>query len=145
MSTAEIAFISGLVEGEGCFTREVTRRKDGRVITPRLSVTNTCVKIVDWLEAIAGGYVCSQNRGIYQILYQWRLRGEAALALTKRMLRWLKIKIAQATLFVQYRVGRKGERLSREDHDFNYEISKKISRLNKRASGRWRLKEDGGV
>ena len=111
---------------------------------PRLSLANTCVKIVDWLEAIAGGYVCSQNRGIYQILYQWRLRGEAALALAKRMLRWLKIKIAQATLFVQYRVGRKGEVLSREDHDFNYEISKKISRLNKRASGRWRLKEDGG-
>ncbi len=143
MSTAEIAFISGLVEGEGCFTREVTRRKDGRVITPRLSVTNTCVKIVDWLEAIAGGYVCSQNRGIYQILYQWRLRGEAALALTKRMLRWLKIKIAQATLFVQYRVSRrKGEMLSREDHDFNYELSQEIARLNKRASGRG---GDGGV
>ncbi len=138
MTAGEIAFISGLVEGEGCFTREVTRRKDGRVITPRLSVTNTCVKIVDWLEAIAGGYVCSQNRGIYQTLYQWRLRGEAALALTKRMLRWLKIKIAQATLFVQYRVGRKGERLSREDQDFNYELSEEIARLNKRASGRWR-------
>jgi hypothetical protein len=63
-SEPEIAYLAGLIDGEGCLDMRVVSKKDGRIRYPcRIHITNTHLGLVEWLKAKIGhGCYCRDIR-----------------------------------------------------------------------------------
>ncbi len=131
MTQATAARVAAFLDGEGCLTRKKWWRKDGTlVVIPCVWVTNTAVKLIEWFHDLLGGTVTSFDQNPrWKVAHRWYLAGLPAVNLIKECARWFLLKVEQAKWFVRYRLG---PGLRPRDHAFNWRISERIRKLNKR-------------
>src|SRR5882672_3456483 len=83
-SIAELAYLAGLLDGEGCLT--MTRPHPGRQ-APRmvLQIGNTKPQMISWLVEHFGGTTWSRHTGrkTDALMYSWRVVGDAAVSIVR--------------------------------------------------------------
>lgn len=108
------AYIAGLLDGEGCFTAFITKRRNKRK-TKIYEATSILYYIqilvveeepIRWLKEVTGlGYVFQRKRQEegWQDLWGWRVASGPACELVKQILPYLKIKRCHAEIFLALR------------------------------------------
>lgn len=74
-SEIEIAWLAGLLEGEGSFLA-LHRKRDG-AIHPRISMTMTDKDIIDRVRALMGGSVTEVRRPNKKVAWSWTVQAFA--------------------------------------------------------------------
>ena len=119
IDVAELAYIAGLLDGEGCITASI--EKNG-VLRFQLSITNTNKNVIEWLAIKVGGKVytrTSKNRN-WRTCYIWSLAGNVRIANFLQVIeKFLIIKKQQARLVIS---GYLHLESSPERHDFADEL-----------------------
>lgn len=104
-----IIYFAGIVDGEGC----ITYAKEGsnkRNYQPRLMITNTNEDLMKWLLKNFGGSYHKRSLLKYphwKPMYLWRISGQQAMDLVKKVEPYLIIKKWQAELLDGWNVYRK--------------------------------------
>lgn len=113
------AYIAGLLDGEGCFTAFITRKKswhnrNGNKVNDNehwqtiyyIQILVVEEKPIRWLKEVTGlGYLFQrkrQQRG-WQDLWGWRVNNSPACSVVEQILLYLKIKRPHAEIFLQLR------------------------------------------
>jgi hypothetical protein len=93
-----IQYLAGIVDGEGHFCRPRNKSGQGRYSwESRIIVTNTCLSLMDTIQAAYGGRVRLRIRSKTNNLpcYVWTLTGKRAEALAIRLQPFLIVKAEQ--------------------------------------------------
>lgn len=100
------ARLAAYVDGEGCFSIIRVKAKNGvpDAFGFQLSVSNTSLKLMDWLEATFGGSVYPKNasRKEHKPGYQWQVNGYNAYKLIANFKGYLIIKLDQAEIALKF-------------------------------------------
>ncbi len=100
MRPEELAYLAGIVDGEGCIG--VWQNANGSH-RGALEIGSTSAALMEWLSARLGGSVIGPRvRAGRRNWYRWRLSGRAAGALCARLLPYLVIKPEAAALLVEF-------------------------------------------
>ena len=108
LGTAELAYLAGIIDGEGCVTITAHQNKyeSSKSVSPsfvaHVSVANTDVRLMDWLTSRLGGWVglkrrnypCSRQKPVYT----WQLTSDRARAMLRIVRPYLVLKGAQADI-----------------------------------------------
>jgi len=145
-SIAELAYLAGFIDGEGCFY--VGQIKQGKYGTGQqwhcyLKLTS-CDKIaIDWLQEHFSG--CSQNRyrwtslkAFYRPVYSWTIGGEALDYFLPLLQPYFVIKQDHCKVMIQIRKtfkNRGSQRLSPVTLEIRTNLMKQMRRLNSRFHG----------
>lgn len=147
MTPEKYAYLAGLIDGEGTIT--ITSQKLGRKgarnvrISYALTVAvyNTNRDVLDWLASTFGGTVTSEKRKKprpnQKLTHKWRVSITDALALLYHVLPYLRIKIQQANIAIDFLTNRKkyrGTKLHASDTDTDWceSLKTRINLLNHR-------------
>lgn len=134
MEEVEKAYLAGIVDGEGTVT--LTKHHKNETPTPRLSVANTNLQLLNWIKARVGGVIVSKRKykSHHANSYVWYVCQDRAINLLNEIKKFLMIKRKHADLItdeykkVTHRAGRyTPEMLSRK-----YQLVAKIRELNQR-------------
>lgn len=135
----ELAYIAGIVDGEGYIG--FNKRKNG-TLSLRITVTNTNLEILEWLESRFGGSVQKhmQPQGNRKESYIWTVAALLACDFLKHIRKYMRIKARQADLAIIFsairaergNVGK--ELLSEDDYAREAFIHQQITILNKRGT-----------
>lgn len=99
--------LAAFVDGEGTIGIEKSRAKknDSRKndsYSLKLSVTNTAIELIDWLQEKFGGNVRKQRKEGRKLCYEWKIQGREAYILLKEMSFFLIIKKEQADTAIKF-------------------------------------------
>jgi len=105
----DLAYTAGLLDGEGCINiAKIKPYKNKRMISPnhtlRVTISNTNSLMGEWLQDNFGGNIQvhhPQNRN-WKDRYNWVLSEEKAKNLLVALLPYLKIKIEQAKIGIEF-------------------------------------------
>ena len=103
-SPLELAYLAGLIDGEGC----IMMRRDGRrrihQYTLALVVTNEHKGTLEWCSSLFGGYIYdqSQTQQHHKKIYNWTINSTAAHAVLVAVIPYLQIKKDQAQLVIDH-------------------------------------------
>jgi len=130
MNQTTAARVAAFIDGEGCLTRRKwTRKDDTLVVIPVLQVINTAWRLIEWFHKMFEGYVSViDQRKNWKPAYRWELRGVAAVNLIKACYGWFIVKAQHVRWFVKYKLPQKKPR----DYLYNWRISERVQKLNKR-------------
>ena len=107
MKRTDLAYIAGIVDGEGSISisRYGGKRNSSYC---RLTVTNTSEWLIRWLQFSLGGSVSVYKRKeeSHKIAYNWYLNEHLTLDALKLILPYLRIKRPQAEIAIQFLEGR---------------------------------------
>jgi len=100
MTKEEIAYIAGIIDGEGCISLASRCDSSYRYVTPTVQVSNTHLSLLDWLKELFGGTVDvrKDNRPNRKQCNTWRVAGNKARFVIKLILPYLRIKKDQANI-----------------------------------------------
>lgn len=73
-STAELAYLAGLIDGEGSIYIQSRKRPDAIDYFPRFQIVNTDKKMIDWVYKTFGGNMFSKSRAKHNP--KWKLQWE---------------------------------------------------------------------
>jgi len=91
-----LAYAAGIMDGEGCIRINWSIRS-GAGFSLTACVSNTKVRLVDWLERHFGGSITVAPRdGNRQPLYKWNLYGAHAASFLRSVYPYLQIKKEEA-------------------------------------------------
>lgn len=135
LTKLEVAYLAGLVDGEGCLGLAVRLKK---YVTPTLQIGNTNYDIIEWLMGITGTcYYVPDKRPNRKQAYLWRCAGAQAREVIRFVYPFLIIKKKQAKVILDLhdRIGvgygqGNGRKLSDNDFEMMAKARKKISVLN---------------
>ena len=104
--TSKLAFLAGLVDGDGSISISVIRKKDwnGNSFQPYVAIGVTSRKLCKWVQKHFGGnlYGYDQADG-HQKMYHWKLYGKQSLRdLIIQLLPYLLIKKEAAETVLEY-------------------------------------------
>ena len=118
VSETELAYLAGILDGEGTFTVYKTTAAYSALI----AVASTSRELIDWLVVRFGGSISETPApaGNRSASWQWQLREKAYIvALLPTVIPFLLIKRLHAQLFLKYcleiQYSRRGRRISSED------------------------------
>jgi len=126
------AYLAGLIDGEGCFHTSVDYQKCGKANTPNLSISNTNKNVLLWAKTICGGSVQQHKKRneTCKILYELTIRSNQAIAITKLLLPYLKIKKEQAEIFILFEhINKTAETCPKKRNILRQELSDKLKFL----------------
>lgn len=106
MKKVDIAYIAGIIDGEGCIS--IWRRH--RVKSSDVYYTAICVSMgmtsewmIRWMQMLFGGSVYKNKRHpLHKDSWQWNVRNERAMEMIKLILPYLKLKRGQAELAIKF-------------------------------------------
>ncbi|GHH57838.1 hypothetical protein [Lentzea cavernae] len=103
LSAAELAYIAGLIDGEGCLL--IYRKKDSRGglhFRCILRIANTSLRVIAWLQVRLGGTAvpAQKPRAHHLQVYQWPCEGPRLAALLVAVRPHLVIKPELADLLI---------------------------------------------
>lgn len=135
MTKTELAYIAGIVDGEGTIT--LTCYHGNQMPSPEISVANNNLQLLQWLKkTVAGGVIIhkKKRKEHHNNSYAWTLRNNAALALMKATLPWLLIKNQRAKLILKdyKRLTPRNGRYTKEQLEQKMLLAKKVHLLNAR-------------
>ena len=113
LSPEERGYLAGLIDGEGSITVQIQTKKNGLMITPKISIANTNPKIVRWLSRINLFKVYSKYDGRFpnsKKIYTFETHGLSALPILEALAPHLKGKREQAKIlssFIRLRLSHK--------------------------------------
>lgn len=140
---AEWAYLAGLFDGEGCVTLRMTRKESRKsaYLEGNFTIVNTHEGVIDWLVATFGGkkFKSSKPRKAYwKQGYTWYCTPQQGCILLTKMLPYLRIKRAQAEVFIQAIALLKNNRtrrlLSEDEKTLRQTLVTELKRLNDRRS-----------
>ncbi len=125
--TEKLIYLAGFIDGEGCLTTSKTNQ-NGRY-RPQLRVASTDRPIVEWIKRWFGVnyYVNSPRTGQTKESYEWVLSTNQAIDLIRVLMPYLKIKKAEAVIFVSF---------CGVDVPTSQRLAGKLSALKRRGRGR---------
>lgn len=121
----QLAYLAGLVDGEGCLHYLHQTYKKSDYYYPRLSITNTNKWVLEWVKLLFGGTIRLDKRKAkphHKVKYRWCTNCKNAVILVESLLPYLKIKMKEAKIFIQY---------SNIDIKLRYQISDKLKELKR--------------
>lgn len=106
LTKTEIAYLAGIIDGEGSISISASRQKSrrGRVYKLRVRITMVDTETMGWLaEKLGARLYRTEPRGLgRRAFYTLALEGEAAIPLIRRCLRYLITKRRQAELALEF-------------------------------------------
>lgn len=135
----DVAYIAGLIDGEGSITIARDRRQ---FYAPRITITNTNPYLLKWLKlklGSEGSFFEKKSRGR---AWEWRIQGYGVLPAIQRLNPFLVIKKAQAQIAINFI----RERKKMSDWEFHCtpkmeKLYKTIKILNRRFHQKITIKE----
>ena len=133
MKEREIAYLAGIIDGEGT----ISFLKRGESYIPQVSIANTSKKLMEWCKTVVGenGTVCRKAPRLphHSLSYHIRWRFDAALRIAQLCLPYLIIKIDQAKALLKWKsVVRRNGRYGPEELVRRTRLVGKIRALNSR-------------
>lgn len=142
-SVAQIAYLAGLIDGEGCFY--IGNVKQGRYGSgmqwhSMLKITSCDEVLIIWLENIFGGakdsrYRWTSKKKFTRPVYNWQATGAMLDYLLPQVLPFLIIKKQHCEIMMKYRLTSKNigsKRLSDEINQQRIELMKQMRHINSR-------------
>ena len=125
-NTEKLIYLAGLVDGEGCLTRSISRNTDR--YRPQLRISGTHKPVMDWIKKWFGGNYYADHRGTAQTKtgYDWVISTNQAITLVRRLMPYLIVKKKEAKVFVLFY---KADKATCET------LAKKLSALKKQGRG----------
>lgn len=137
ITVAQIAYLAGIIDGEGCI--HILKQRKGKFVyyTLFMQVANTDPKLMLWIQEIFGGNVrprklCRSNK---RNVWQWVLAARQAEEVLRLVIPFLVVKKDQAELSLQFRdsyVGNRpygGKGLSPDVQDFRMFCYTELKRM----------------
>lgn len=142
-TTAQIAYLAGLVDGEGCFYIGYTKQGkygSGYQWHSMLKITSCDECVILWLEKTFGGskdsrYRWTSKKAFTRPVYNWQATGEMLDYILPKVEKFLIIKKPQCSVMRKYRSTSKNigsKRLSEEINTLRCELLKEMRALNSR-------------
>lgn len=142
-TVAQIAYLAGIVDGEGCFyLGHVKQGKygSGFQFHSMLKITSCDEELILWLERIFGGqkdsrYRWTSKKAFTRPVYNWQATGEMLDYLCPLILPYLIIKESQCKVMMRYRLTSKNigsKRLSEDIIAKRLELITEMRNLNSR-------------
>jgi hypothetical protein len=99
----EIAYLAGIIDGEGCFAMH--RRRGTHIFGTQLQIGNTDVRMLHWVREHFGGSVKFEKRSQshHKPMWRWASATSELESITRAVLPFLIVKREQAELFLAYR------------------------------------------
>ena len=133
LSAEEIGYMAGIIDGEGTISiLKVTKRKTHHILTPKISLANTDVRLVEWLANRTGTKINSRKRGNekHRDQYQVQVGGYRCYNLLKMVEPWLTIKRPQCRLVMTFIESRLGQSYNAPYTETEIKIWRKVRELN---------------
>ncbi len=112
MKAVDLAYMAGIVDGEGCIAidRFTNKNLPSYCYRLKLRVTNTNHWLIEQLRFNFGGNIkVIKAKGNAKEAYEWYLAGESASICLKLLLPYLCIKRAQAELGIKFQSHKQGK------------------------------------
>lgn len=95
------AYLAGIIDGEGTVT--LVRTHKNETPSPEVSVSNTSLPLLMWIQKRVGGAISSKktSKPHHTISYVWRLRHDKAICFLNEIKRYLIVKRKHAELITQ--------------------------------------------
>lgn len=104
VAITDLAYIAGIVDGEGCFDVHADNRSHSLI--PRIRVEMAERSIIEWIqEKLPGNKISVANRRKnlnHSSTYRWSVNGRQALSVTELLAPFLKGKRDQAEIFLKF-------------------------------------------
>lgn len=142
-SDTDLAYLAGIIDGEGTITIARAPRNDTKhripYHIPHVKVCNTNKELIDWIHAKFGGRNNNtrQANTKWSTLYYIRWNCGKARDLLEAVLPYLRVKKVQATVVLDFikRMNKRsftGVMLSEEERDIREQMYLLVTKLNKR-------------
>ena len=112
LTQAEVGYLAGLLDGEGCISvlrvRSRRERLKGRVVTHyaiQIRIGNTFPRLLDWIAEKVGGRVYAirwKARGNRKPCWHWYIGGKAAKPFLELVRPYLIVKAKQADVAMRF-------------------------------------------
>lgn len=96
----DIIYAASMMDGEGSFTIDLTTPGAPTGVV-KAEVKMTKPEVIRWFSETFGG-PCTPYKNSYGFVYTWRISGHAAVAFTKLVKPYLKLKEKQATVILAF-------------------------------------------
>ena len=146
MTDTELAYLAGIIDGEGCFFIGLFRTKATKNLLnyhTYIKISNNEKSLIDWVHEKAGATNIQQDRLTRKSLvnrrcYSSQITGATLDALLPKILPYLVIKRRQCEImirmrntFIPHRRLQKKE-ISQETHDIRYQCYLELRSINSR-------------
>ena len=129
MKRTDLAYIAGIVDGEGYIGITADHHKRGRrSYRLRVTVTNTEIWLINHLKfAVGGGLVILKNPSVHrQQCWQWQIGDRKAGEFLKLILPYLHLKKPQAELGIKFQEAKGRSTRGLTDNERAVEEAQKI-------------------
>ena len=116
VSKEDLAYIAGLIDGEGSIVITKARRSNPKYKCPHyillVTCTNTHLGVLEWLNtkyASSKAFRKREREG-WRTAYEWHSSAKMALGFLKLIRPWLKIKSEQADLAIEFQTNKMSDR-----------------------------------
>jgi len=113
MKAVDLAYIAGIIDGEGCIAidRFTNKELPDYCYRLKLRVTNTNRWLIEQLRFSFGGNIkiIKPRNDKAKEAWEWYLAGESAVSCLKFVLPYLHIKKPQAELGIKFQSGKQGK------------------------------------
>lgn len=135
MNQTDLAYLAGLIDGEGTVSCSVVKNAKGFLaLNKQLSIFNTNLTLISWITARFGGTVHSRKRNInWKEEHQVKWSANEAASLLTAILPYLVIKKEQAEIFIALHKT-KSNSVSLETQEYRQRLCSRIAELNKRGT-----------
>ena len=144
--TTDLAYMAGIVDGEGCFYIGLIPKKSGDgYVTAHyrglLKIDNTCHDLIDWLDAVFSGTASAvtrttSSRKFEREVFSWVATGDRLLDVCEQILPYLVIKKRQCEIMIKFRKSYTEQlgshKLSQESLDIRQACFEEVRKLNSR-------------
>jgi len=145
----DLAYMAGIVDGEGCFFMCKLPKKEGDGYTTEhyrglLKIDNTDIRLLDWIDNTFSGTSSARcrstsSRKFEREVFTWNATGDRLLDLCEQILPYLIIKKEQCEIMIRFRktyTAKLGSnKLSKETIEARQTCLEEIRKLN----SRWHL------
>ncbi len=134
-SEIEIAYLAGIIDGEGTVTLRCSTYNGYTRTSPQIEICNTDALMIAWLQRFFWQKLEHAKNGVGRPYMKVHLTGLGIAPFIERILPHLTAKKLQAILVLEYIALRKSQRLFDKPTDRMKEIVNEIRILNNRIGG----------
>jgi hypothetical protein len=134
----QIAYLAGIIDGEGCIYIQRRKTKCGWSYFPRFQVTNTNRNLMEWIKNTFGGLIYDKPRKHinpkWKMQIEWFTTRELLDKLLIFIIPYLVIKRKQAEIMIEFRNSfkktKRGQTVPEDIQDYRLSCMNKIKELN---------------
>ena len=135
LSVATLAYLAGLIDGEGTITvtYHTPRKGKHKYLTLWVKVANTDARMTEWIKSALSGWITVYHRPPYKICYVWGDTGQRAASILRAVYPYLITKKEQAKLAIEMCGSMDGiTHITPQMQTYRENIAEQIRSLNRR-------------